>query len=203
MSDIAAWCVKRSRTSKLPPRRLELEITESLLIERPDEVVEKLTELKALGVTIAMDDFGTGYSSLSYLLKFPFDKIKIDKSFVSASSEDMVARDILRSIASLGKTLKITSPRRASKRRSRSISCASIACSQLQGYYFAKPLDESRSRPLFPRPVRSGHRPAHVLAGRPRRPSANSAWLARQTRPTADRNFRCLAPVVQRAIILP
>ena len=75
-------------TSKLPPSRLELEITETLLIERPDEVVGKLAELKALGVTVAMDDFGTGYSSLSYLLKFPFDKIKIDKSFVGALSED-------------------------------------------------------------------------------------------------------------------
>ena len=82
-SDIAAVVREALATSKLPPRRLELEITESLLIERPDEVVEKLTELKALGVTIAMDDFGTGYSSLSYLLKFPFDKIKIDKSFVT------------------------------------------------------------------------------------------------------------------------
>ena len=129
-------------TSKLPPHRLELEITESLLIERPDEVVEKLAELKALGVTIAMDDFGTGYSSLSYLLKFPFDKIKIDKSFVRASSEDMVARDILRSIASLGNTLKIEITAEGVETQEQVDFLRGIACSQLQGYYFAKPLDE-------------------------------------------------------------
>ena len=153
MSDIAAVVRDALAASKLPPRRLELEITESLLIERPDEVVEKLTELKALGVTIAMDDFGTGYSSLSYLLKFPFDKIKIDKSFVSASSEDMVARDILRSIASLGKTLKIDITAEGVETQEQVDFLRDIACSQLQGFYFAKPLDESRSRPLFPHPV--------------------------------------------------
>ena len=114
----------------------------ALLIERPDEVVGKLTELKALGVTIAMDDFGTGYSSLSYLLKFPFDKIKIDKSFVRASSEDMVARDILRSIASLGNTLKIDITAEGVETQEQVDFLRGIACSQLQGYYFAKPLDE-------------------------------------------------------------
>jgi EAL domain-containing protein (putative c-di-GMP-specific phosphodiesterase class I) len=89
----------------LLPSRLELEITESLLIERPDDVLATLMRLKELGVSIAMDDFGTGYSSLSYLLKFPFDKIKIDKSFISAIDHDKAACDVLRTIGSLGKTL--------------------------------------------------------------------------------------------------
>ena len=89
-----------------------------------------------------MDDFGTGYSSLSYLLKFPFDKIKIDKSFVTASTEDVVARDILRSIASLGKTLKITITAEGVETQEQVEFLREIACTQLQGFYFAKPLNE-------------------------------------------------------------
>ena len=75
-------------------------------------------------MSIAMDDFGTGYSSLSYLLKFPFDKIKIDKSFISAIEQDKAACDMLRIDRSLGKTLGSASPPRASKPKSRSTSCA-------------------------------------------------------------------------------
>src|SRR6185436_15678905 len=108
LSDIVAVVREALAASQLAPRRLELEITESLLIERTEEVLATLTELKALGVTITLDDFGTGYSSISYLLKFPFDKIKIDQSFIIASGDDPIARDVLRSIASLGRALKIT-----------------------------------------------------------------------------------------------
>jgi len=128
--------------SGLPPHRLELEITESLLIDRPDEAIEKLTEIKNLGVTIAMDDFGTGYSSLSHLLSFPFDKIKIDRSFVTASREDTVARDILRTIASLGRTLKISITAEGVETSEQVEFLRDIACHQLQGFYFAKPLNE-------------------------------------------------------------
>jgi EAL domain-containing protein (putative c-di-GMP-specific phosphodiesterase class I) len=143
MSDIAAVVRDALEESGLDPARLELEITESLLIERPEDVIDKLLEIKQLGVSIAMDDFGTGYSSLSYLLKFPFDKIKIDKSFVTASSEDPVARDILRSIASLGKTLKIRITAEGVETREQVDFLRDIACNQLQGYFFAKPLNEA------------------------------------------------------------
>jgi diguanylate cyclase (GGDEF)-like protein len=142
LSDIAQVVRQALKESGLPPHRLELEITESLLIDRPDQVIEKLTEIKNLGVTIAMDDFGTGYSSLSYLLKFPFDKIKIDKSFVTASSEDTVARDILRTIASLGRTLKISITAEGVETVEQVEFLRDIACHQLQGFYFAKPLNE-------------------------------------------------------------
>jgi diguanylate cyclase (GGDEF)-like protein/PAS domain S-box-containing protein len=142
LSDIPQVVSEALRESGLSPHRLELEITESLLIERPDHVVEKLTELKSLGVTIAMDDFGTGYSSLSYLMKFPFDKIKIDKSFVTASSEDTVARDILRTIASLGRTLKIGITAEGVETSEQVEFLRDIACHHLQGFFFAKPLNE-------------------------------------------------------------
>lgn len=127
--------------SGLAPHRLEIEITEGLLLEAVDSVVEKLREIRALGVTIAMDDFGTGYSSLSYLLKFPFDKIKIDQSFVAASTRDEVARDILRAIASLGRSLRVTITAEGVETAEQAAFLSEIACHQLQGYHFAKPLD--------------------------------------------------------------
>jgi diguanylate cyclase (GGDEF)-like protein/PAS domain S-box-containing protein len=124
----------------LAPHRLELEITESLLIERPDEVLATLMRLKEIGVSIAMDDFGTGYSSLSYLLKFPFDKIKIDKSFISAIDEDKAACDVLRTIGSLGKTLGIRITAEGVETQEQVNFLRAIACDQLQGFFFAKPL---------------------------------------------------------------
>lgn len=126
--------------SGLEPQRLELEITESLLIDRPDEVLATLQRLKDLGVSIAMDDFGTGYSSLSYLLKFPFDKIKIDKSFISAINTDKAACDVLRTIGSLGKSLNVRVTAEGVETEEQADFLRAIACDQLQGYFFAKPL---------------------------------------------------------------
>ncbi len=124
----------------LPPHRLELEITESLLINNTDEALKILKELKALGVTIALDDFGTGYSSLSYALKFPFDKIKIDRSFVKALGEDESAKAILQMIANLGKSLSIRITAEGVETLEQVEFLRSIHCHQFQGFYFAKPL---------------------------------------------------------------
>ncbi len=132
----------------LAPHRLELEITESLLIERPDEVLATLMRLKEIGVSIAMDDFGTGYSSLSYLLKFPFDKIKIDRSFISAINQDKAACDVLRTIGSLGKTLGIRITAEGVETQEQVNFLRAIACDQLQGFFFAKPL-QSEDVPPF------------------------------------------------------
>ncbi len=143
MSDIVTVVRNALIETRLPPGRLELEITESLLIERPDEVLAKLAAIKALGVSIAMDDFGTGYSSLSYLLKFQFDKIKIDQSFIAASSEDIVARDILRTITSLGKVLNLSITAEGVETQAQADFLREIACHQLQGFYFAEPMKES------------------------------------------------------------
>jgi diguanylate cyclase (GGDEF)-like protein len=126
--------------SGLRPGRLELEITESLLIDRPDEAIATLVRLKELGVSIAMDDFGTGYSSLSYLLKFPFDKIKIDRSFISAINTDKAACDVLRTIGSLGKSLNIRVTAEGVETLEQAEFLSAMACDQLQGFFFAKPL---------------------------------------------------------------
>ena len=142
-SDIGRVVQRALNYSGLAPKRLEIEITEGLLIENPDEVIEKLGEIRTLGVTIAMDDFGTGYSSLSYLLKFPFDKIKIDRSFVEASTSDPIARDILRAIASMAKTLKLRITAEGVETAEQVEFLSEIACHQLQGYYFARPLASS------------------------------------------------------------
>ena len=96
------------KTSGLSPKRLELEITETLLLEKSDQVLATLHALRALGVRISMDDFGTGYSSLSYLRSFPFDKIKIDRSFVRDLGSNQDAQAIVRSIISLGMGLGVT-----------------------------------------------------------------------------------------------
>ncbi len=96
------------KQSGLPAKRLELEITETLLLEKSSQVLATLHALRALGVRISMDDFGTGYSSLSYLRSFPFDKIKIDQSFVRDLGANRDAQAIVRSIISLGKGLGVT-----------------------------------------------------------------------------------------------
>jgi len=93
--------------SGLPPERLELEITESVLIESHADILPMVRQLKNLGISIALDDFGTGYSSLSYLTMFPFDKIKIDQSFVRDLMKRSECRAIISSVLALGRGLGI------------------------------------------------------------------------------------------------
>ena len=137
------------KESGLAPHRLELEITESLLIDRPDDVIAILEKLRAIGVCIAMDDFGTGYSSLSYLLKFPYDKIKIDKSFISAIETDKAACDVLRTIGALAKTLNMRVTAEGVETIEQVEFLRAIACDQLQGFYFARPLRDHELSPFL------------------------------------------------------
>ena len=95
-------------SSGLAPGRLEIEITETLVLEKSENVLETLHALRSLGISVSMDDFGTGYSSLSYLRSFPFDKIKIDRSFVRDLNGNRDAQAIVRAILSLGSSLGIT-----------------------------------------------------------------------------------------------
>src|SRR5207237_1446094 len=108
VGNLLALVMDTLKHSGLPARRLELEITETLLLEKSSQVLASLHALRALGVRISMDDFGTGYSSLSYLRSFPFDKIKVDQSFVRGLDSNRDAQAIIRSIASLGKGLGVT-----------------------------------------------------------------------------------------------
>lgn len=124
----------------LAPNRLELEVTESVLIDNPDAVVQCLHELKALGIRIAMDDFGTGYSSLSYLWRFPFDKIKIDGSFISAMTQDRTARSIVQAIATLTRQMGVVLTAERVETTEEIEFLRQIRCDYLQGYFFARPL---------------------------------------------------------------
>jgi len=142
-SDIVQITKTALEESGLPPEQLELEITESLFINNVDEATQLLNALKDLGVDIVLDDFGTGYSSLSYLLQFPFDKIKIDRSFVMASTGDSAARAILRMISGLGEQLGMRITAEGVESIEQVEFLKSIKCDEFQGFYFAKPLDRA------------------------------------------------------------
>lgn len=129
--------------SGLCPSRLELEITEGLLLTNIDTVMEQLKNLKALGVSIVMDDFGTGYSSLSYLWQFPLDKIKIDRSFMMAleRSDDNV-ENILSTIISLGHSLNMRVTAEGVETKQQADLLSDLSCDQLQGYFLGRPMKE-------------------------------------------------------------
>jgi diguanylate cyclase (GGDEF)-like protein/PAS domain S-box-containing protein len=129
------------KQSGLPAKRLELEITETLLLEKSSQVLATLHALRALGVRISMDDFGTGYSSLSYLRSFPFDKIKIDQSFVRDIGSNREAQAIIRSIVSLGKGLGVTITAEGVETEIELSCLRAEGCHEGQGFLF------SRARP--------------------------------------------------------
>lgn len=123
----------------LRPGRLELEITEAVLLQRDDVTIAMLHELRALGVRIAMDDFGVGYSSLSYLRSFPFDKIKIDRSFIAdlGQSRDNVA--IVRAMADLGSSLGIETTAEGVETEAQLAIVRGCGCTHVQGYLVSAP----------------------------------------------------------------
>ncbi|HEX7816140.1 sensor domain-containing protein [Dyella sp.] len=126
-------------TSGLDPQRLELEITESVLLENTDANIETLKRLKAMGVRIALDDFGTGYSSLSYLRSFPFDKIKIDKSFTRDMHESREAMAIIRAIIGMSRSLEIQATAEGVETEGQLAYLMAEGCNQFQGYLFGMP----------------------------------------------------------------
>ena len=140
--------------------RLELEITESVLIDDLDHAVGILRRLKNLGVRIAMDDFGTGYSSLSYLQAFPFDKIKIDKGFISKIDACAQSATIVRAVIALGRELSLPVLAEGVETEQQLRFLAEESCDGIQGYYIGKPLpidnySELVGRTAEPKPARA------------------------------------------------
>jgi EAL domain-containing protein (putative c-di-GMP-specific phosphodiesterase class I)/hemoglobin-like flavoprotein len=123
----------------LPAKRLELEVTESVLLQRSEDNIRTLHELRNTGLSIALDDFGTGYSSLSYLRIFPFDKIKIDRSFVSEMSRMDVCAAIVCAVANLGRTLSIVTTAEGVETNEQLELLRAAGCTQAQGYLFGRP----------------------------------------------------------------
>lgn len=125
--------------SGLAPQRLELEITESVLLGNNEDNMRILRDLKNLGVAIALDDFGTGYSSLSYLRSFPFDRIKIDKSFVHDMCNSAEALSIIRAITELSSSLMIKTTAEGVESTQQMEQLVAEGCSHLQGYLYGRP----------------------------------------------------------------
>ncbi len=124
--------------SGIHPAQLELEITEGLLMQNPDESVEILKRLRKLGVRIVIDDFGTGYSSLSYLTQFPIDKIKIDRSFVAELTEPTSESAIIDAIISMAHSLKVAVIAEGVETETQLNYLRKHGCDQAQGFYFSK-----------------------------------------------------------------
>ena len=124
----------------LAPERLELEITETVLIEKTEENLALLHALKALGVSIVLDDFGIGYSSMRYLQEFPFDKIKIDKSFIQSMASHADSAAIVRAIAGLGRSLDIESTAEGVETAEQLRLLRSAGCQLAQGFLFSRPV---------------------------------------------------------------
>jgi diguanylate cyclase (GGDEF)-like protein len=127
--------------SGLAPNRLELEITESIFLEGSDATLKVLHSLRALGVRIALDDFGTGYSSLSYLQSFPFDKIKIDRSFIQDLLTRPGATAIVRAITDLAQALGMETTAEGVEESDQLAELRHHGCSSVQGYLFSRPID--------------------------------------------------------------
>ena len=141
VGDLLAQVMDTLKETGLAATRLELEITETLVLEKSSQVLATLHALRSLGVRISMDDFGTGYSSLSYLRSFPFDKIKVDQSFVRDLGSDRDAQAIVRAIVSLGKGLGVTITAEGVETESELSCLRTEGCHEGQGFLF------SRARP--------------------------------------------------------
>jgi len=141
------------RETATDPSKIHLEITERLLMDRPEQAREMLQHFHDAGVRIAIDDFGTGYSSLSYLHSFPIDVLKIDRSFVTAMLRDARSLELIRSIISLGRNLNIKVIAEGVEERDEAIALAGLGCDEAQGYYFARPLPEHELPGLLCPPV--------------------------------------------------
>ncbi|MFB0489045.1 diguanylate cyclase (GGDEF)-like protein [Methylobacterium sp. OAE515] len=139
-----AETVKAALTaSGLAANRLELEITEGVLLADEERTLATLTRLRAAGVSISMDDFGTGYSSLSYLRRFPFDKIKVDRSFVRQLPGDPESAAIVRAIITMGACLGMTITVEGVETAEQFAFTAASGCDQVQGYHVSRPLPEA------------------------------------------------------------
>jgi diguanylate cyclase (GGDEF)-like protein/PAS domain S-box-containing protein len=124
----------------MEPRYLEIEVTESLLMKRPDYTVSILQSLRSRGVKVAVDDFGTGYSSLSYLYKFPLDTLKIDQSFIRQMTNTPDGLNIVRAIINIGRSLKLKIVAEGVETEQEVALLQAEDCDEAQGYYFSRPV---------------------------------------------------------------
>jgi len=138
--DLIEAVLQALASSGLPPNRLELEVTEAVLLQDIQSTLATLHQLRQLGVRIVMDDFGTGYCSLSYLRSFPFDKIKIDRGFIADIDRSAQSRAIVETIVGLGGSLGMATVAEGIENVEQLQMVRSFGCAQAQGYYFSPPI---------------------------------------------------------------
>ena len=131
--------IRRTGRSGLAPNRLELEITETVLLQNSQATRDTLFELRALGVRIALDDFGTGYSSLSYLLSFPFDKIKIDRSFIEDIVANSRSQKIVKAVVAMASDLDMETTAEGIETDEQLAAVCKAGCTEVQGYLLGRP----------------------------------------------------------------
>ncbi len=151
-ADLAREVLTILEQTALDPRRLELEITEGVLIEDTERTLATLGVLKDAGVRISLDDFGTGYSSLSYLQRFPFDKIKIDRSFIWEMEKNADSMSIVRAVIALGRSLRITVTAEGVETQQQLALLQSEQCDQAQGFLLGRPLPQRDISKLLAEP---------------------------------------------------
>jgi diguanylate cyclase (GGDEF)-like protein len=147
--DLIEIVLQALAASGLPPERLELEITESVLLKDKQNTMATLHQLRQLGVRIAMDDFGTGFCSLSYLRSFPFDKIKIDRAFIADIDRSTEARAIVEAIVKLGQCLAMSTVAEGIENFEQLRLVCGTGCTEGQGFYFSAPVAASEVEPVL------------------------------------------------------
>lgn len=166
--DLVAQVQHALATTALAPQHLELELTESVLMEHLDEAIAVIQQLKALGVRLAMDDFGTGYSSLNYLKRFPFDNLKLDKSFIREVAISHNDGEIVKTVIALGRGLKLGTVGEGVETIAQLEFLMLHGCAEAQGYYFSEPITAEKftalltTQPFYTLPLDT--RPLDTLA---------------------------------------
>jgi diguanylate cyclase (GGDEF)-like protein len=138
-------------SSGLPATRLELEITEAVLMQNSEATLRTLHQLRSLGIRISMDDFGTGYSSLSYLRSFPFDKLKIDRCFISGLGDNSESDAIVQAVTGLADSLRMTTTAEGVETKAQLDLVRRLGCTDVQGFYYSPAVPVSELLKLFPR----------------------------------------------------
>jgi EAL domain-containing protein (putative c-di-GMP-specific phosphodiesterase class I) len=141
------------RAAGVAPQSIKLEITESMVANHPQQAIERMHELKSLGVGLSMDDFGTGYSSLGYLTRFPLDTLKIDRSFVRDITTDQSKALVAGAVVALAHQLSLDVTAEGVETVPQRDFLASLGCDQAQGYLYSPPVDAQRARALLEGPV--------------------------------------------------
>jgi len=178
----------------LAPARLELEITEGVLIKDPPRTLSILRRLKALGVAIVMDDFGIGYASLSSLQSFPFDKIKIDRSFVFGSESNGQSAAIVRAIISLGNALGMPVLAEGVETEEQRDFLIKEGCQEMQGFLFSKPAAIESFRNLT-----NGRAPERTRKTALESKTLTETFVYRAGEKPRDRDSNGLSPTVRKA----